>query len=191
MLKVGITGGIGSGKSLVSKILQSMNFPVFYSDLEAKKIIQENKEVKEKLIALFGAKIFLNNQLNRTYFAGIIFSDNEALKKVNAIVHPLVRWEFEEFAKNQTSDFVFNEAAILFESGGHKQMDKVVLVSAPEEMRIERVMKRDEVTKDQVIERMSNQWSDEQKRQLADFEIINDETHALIHQIEKMLNSLG
>ncbi|HIP33065.1 MAG TPA: dephospho-CoA kinase [Crocinitomicaceae bacterium] len=190
MTKVGITGGIGSGKSFVSKILRSMNYPVFNSDSEAKKIIQENKEVREDLIALFGEETFSNNELNKAFLANIIFNDNEALEKVNAIVHPKVRQAFEAFAKIENNSVVFNEAAILFESGGHSQLDKVILISAPMKLRLQRVMNRDHSTEKEVLARMNKQWTDEQKRELADFEIINDEQQPLVHQIEEVLMKL-
>jgi len=190
MTKVGITGGIGSGKSFVSKILRSMNYPVFNSDSEAKKIIQENKEVREDLIALFGEETFSNNELNKAFLANIIFNDNEPLEKVNAIVHPKVRQAFEAFAKIENNSVVFNEAAILFESGGHSQLDKVILISAPMKLRLQRVMNRDHSTEKEVLARMNKQWTDEQKRELADFEIINDEQQPLVHQIEEVLMKL-
>ncbi|MBL1281174.1 MAG: dephospho-CoA kinase [Fluviicola sp.] len=190
MLKIGITGGIGSGKSLVSKILQSMNFPVFNSDLEARKILTENAAIREELILLFGEEVYTNKELNKGFLANIIFNDEVALTKINTIVHPQVRQAFREFAKVQSSKLVFNEAAIIFESGGHQQLDKTILISAPEALRLERVMKRDNSTKEQVLARMNKQWSDEKKRALADFEIVNDGQEPLVNQIEEVLMQL-
>lgn len=191
MLRVGITGGIGSGKSLVSKILKSMNFPIFNSDSEAKRIITENKELREELITLFGKEVYSNKELNKPFLANIIFNDDIALKKVNALIHPKVRHSFEEFAAIQKSRIVFNEAAILFESGGYELMDHVILITAPEELRITRVMNRDNVSKMEVEARMSKQWSDDQKRKLTNLEIVNDEKRPLVNQIEDILMRLS
>lgn len=191
MLKVGITGGIGSGKSLVSKILNSMNFPVFNSDSEAKKILTENKEIREELINLFGEEVYTNKDLNKPFLANIIFNNDVALQKVNSLIHPKVRQAFTDFASIQKSKIVFNEAAILFESDGHKQLDHVILISAPEELRITRVMNRDNITRAEVSARLSKQWTDDQKRKLTSLEIINDEQRPLVNQIEDILMRLS
>lgn len=191
MLKVGITGGIGSGKSLVSKILNSMNFPVFDSDSEAKKILIEDKELREELINLFGEEVYTNKELNKPFLANIIFNNDVALQKVNSLIHPKVRQAFTEFASIQKAKIVFNEAAILFESGGHKQLDHVILISAPEELRISRVMNRDNITRAEVSARLSKQWTDDQKRKLTSLEIINDEQRPLVNQIEDVLMRLS
>ena len=191
MLKVGITGGIGSGKSLVSKILNSMNFPVFDSDTEAKKILIEDKELREELINLFGEEVYTNEELNKPFLANIIFNNDVALQKVNSLIHPKVRQAFTEFASIQKAKIVFNEAAILFESGGHKQLDHVILISAPEELRISRVMNRDNITRAEVSARLSKQWTDDQKRKLTNLEIINDGQRPLVNQIEDILMRLS
>ena len=191
MLKVGITGGIGSGKSLVSKILNSMNFPVFNSDSEAKKILTENKEIREELINLFGEEVYTNKDLNKPFLANIIFNNDVALQKVNSLIHPKVRQAFTDFASIQKAKIVFNEAAILFESDGHKQLDHVILISAPEELRITRVMNRDNITRAEVSARLSKQWTDDQKRKLTSLEIINDEQRPLVNQIEDILMRLS
>jgi len=190
MIKVGITGGIGSGKSFISEILESYGYPVFYSDQAAKDIISNDDYARQELISYFGDDVFENNQLNKPFLAKIIFNDEEALQKVNALIHPLVRKAFDLFATQQHSKFVFNEAAILFESGGAIQMDKVVLVTASTEVRIKRVMKRDRVSKEDVLARMSKQWPDEKKEKLSDFIIVNDEEKPLLGQIEYVLDSL-
>ena len=186
MLKIGITGGIGSGKSLVSKILRSMNFPVFDSDEEAKRILRQNPTVRKQLIQLFGKA----EELNRPILANIIFNDEVALMKINALIHPLVRQAFNEFAKIQKSNLIFNEAAILFESKGHEQLNKTILITAPKDLRIQRVMERDNCSKQDVLIRMNKQWTDEQKRKLADFEIVNDEKSPLIEQVEEVLSQI-
>ena len=190
MLKIGITGGIGSGKSLVSKILRSMNFPVFDSDEEAKRILRQNPTVRKQLIQLFGKAVYTKEELNRPILANIIFNDEVALMKINALIHPLVRHDFNEFAKNQKSNLIFNEAAILFESNGHEQLNKTILISAPKDLRIKRVMERDNCSKQDVLIRMNKQWTDEQKRKLADFEIVNDEKSPLIEQVEEVLSQI-
>ncbi len=190
MLKVGITGGIGSGKSFVSKILKSFGYPVFSSDTAAKEIISTNPQVKEQLISFFGESTFKNNQLDRVFLAKIIFNDDEALQKVNKLIHPLVRMSFEEFSHQQKSPIVFNEAAILFESGGASQFDKIILVSAPKELKIQRVMKRDGVSENEVLERMNKQWPDKDKAKLSDFIILNDGKTPLLTQIKQVIDTL-
>ncbi len=190
MLKVGLTGGIGSGKSFISKIIESFGYPVFDSDTVAKEIISTNKFVKTQLISFFGKDVFVNNQLNRSYLANIIFNDKKALEKVNQLIHPLVRKAFDDFALQQKSPIVFNEAAILFESGGAKELDKVILVTAPKELRVKRVMERDRVSEKEVLERMGKQWTDEEKIKFADFNIQNDGSKPLLVQIEKIIEEL-
>ena len=191
MIKIGLTGGIGSGKSFVSKIIEALGFPVFYSDDVAKSIISTNTYVKEQLISYFGEEVFKENQLDRTFLASIIFNNQVALEKVNQLIHPLVREEFEKFAIQQKTEFVFNEAAILFESGGAKQFDKVIIVSAPKDLRIQRVMNRDKVTKEEVLIRMGKQWSNEKKEALSDFIIYNDGKSPVLTQIEKIIKEIN
>lgn len=191
MIKIGLTGGIGSGKSFVSKIIEALGFPVFYSDDVAKSIISTNTFAKEQLISYFGEEVFKENQLDRTFLASIIFNNQVALEKVNQLIHPLVREEFEKFAIQQKTEFVFNEAAILFESGGAKQFDKVIIVSAPKDLRIQRVMNRDKVTKEEVLIRMGKQWSNEKKEALSDFIIYNDGKSPVLTQIEKIIKEIN
>jgi dephospho-CoA kinase len=190
MLKVGITGGIGSGKSVVSKIIESQGFHVFSADRASKNIIDNDIEVKHGLIELFGDTMFMSGELNKALLAKIIFSDDTARKNVNALIHPKVRNAFEEFVLASNKEIVFNEAAILFETGGHEHLDKVILVTAPESLRIERVMKRDGVPEELVRARMEKQWSDNQKIPFADHVIINDEKEPLLIQIESVLAEL-
>lgn len=191
MIKVGITGGIGSGKSIVSKILEAMNYPVYHSDKEAKRIINEDLIIRDELIQLFGEEVYTKEGLNRPFLANIIFNDKKALNKVNAIVHPRVRADFDSFCENQNSDIVFNEAAVLFETGGNTKFDRIVLVTADENLRYSRVMKRDGRGEDEVSARMSKQWPDSKKIPLADFVIENNETQLLIKQVEKMIKSFS
>lgn len=188
--RVGITGGIGAGKSTVSKIIESMGFPVFNSDDEAKKVINSHPEVKAELIALFGNSIYSNQELDRPKLAKLIFNDPSLRDKVNQIVHPRVRAEFASFVSRSFSPLIFNEAAILFETGAYKQFDETVLIISPIELRIERLVARDNSTREEIEARMKAQWSDDQKQELADYVIINDEVKPLINQIEKVISDL-
>ncbi|MFT5778822.1 MAG: dephospho-CoA kinase [Crocinitomicaceae bacterium] len=191
MLKIGITGGIGSGKSLIGKILESLEYPVFYSDVQAKDITNNNEEVRTELIKHFGDEVFMDGTLNRQFLAEKIFSNSDERIFVNNLIHPKVREAYQYFAQSSKSPFVFNEAAILFETGSYKQFDKTILVTAPDSVRIERVMDRDHCSAEDVKQRMSNQWDDVKKIPLADFVIVNDGTKPLIDQVEKILKQLG
>lgn len=186
--KIGITGGIGSGKSIVSKIIETMGYPVFNSDFEAKKIANSHPEVKSELIELFGESIYMDNELNRKMLAGLIFSDLSLRGKVNAIIHPKVREEFNNRASTSKSNLIFNEAAILFETGAYKQLDATVLITAPKELRIRRVLGRDKVSLEEIENRIASQWSDEKKSQFTNYIINNDEVEPLIVQVEKVIS---
>jgi len=188
---VGITGGIGSGKTFVCQILESMSYPVFYSDQEAKSILITDLEVRKQIVDLFGNESYLkNNTLNREFLASKIFNDKELLIKMNAIVHPAVRRHFNNWVTQQESNIVFNEAAIIFEIGNAKYYDSVILVKASKETKIERIQKRDDSSRKDIEKRMNNQWSDERKSELADFSINNNENVMLLSQINEILNSL-
>lgn len=188
--KVGITGGIGSGKSMICQLLEEKGFPIFYSDDESKKLVQTHPEIKKELIALLGQNVYVNNQLNKTFLAAQLFNDDHIREKVNQIIHPVVRKTFATWAENQTSPIVFNEAAILIETGTYKTLDFTVLVVAPKEVKIQRVMERDGVSEAEVEARMNKQWSDEQKIPLADF-IIHNDGSALNHQLENLLEKIN
>lgn len=190
MKKIGITGGIGAGKSMVGHVLEAMHFPVYYSDQESKKLVDSHPQIREDLQNLLGNEIYLDNTLNRVFLAEIIFKDAEIRQKVNAIIHPHVRLGFEKWATAQQSKLVFNEAAILFETGAYKMMDATILVTAPLEVKIQRVQSRDRITAEQVLERMSNQWTDDQKIPLTDFILVNDEVQPLVSQIEAVIEKL-
>jgi dephospho-CoA kinase len=190
LFKVGVTGGIGAGKSLICSILERMGFPVFYSDIEAKKIITSNPQVRIDLIELFGIQIFKDHQLDRKLLANLLFSDSTLIEKMNAIVHPKVREEFENWALSQDSQLVFNEAAILFETGSYKNFDATILVTAPLEIRLNRVINRDNSIRADVQKRIDNQWSDEQKVMLSTYLIQNDDIHSVLDQIDEVLNEL-
>ena len=190
MFKVGVTGGIGAGKSLICSILERMGYPVFYSDMEAKKIIALNPQVRIYLIELFGIQIFKDHQLDRKLLANLLFSDSTLIEKMNAIVHPKVREEFENWALSQDSQLVFNEAAILFETGSYKNFDATILVTAPLEIRLNRVMNRDNSIRADVQKRIDNQWSDDQKLILSTYRIQNDDIQSVLDQIDEVLNEL-
>lgn len=187
MLKVGITGGIGSGKSVMCQILKSLGYPVFYSDDEAKKLADAHPKIRSKLIELFGSEVYIDSVLNRPFLASKIFDDEEVRQRVNAIIHPVVRQAFEDFSNSHQSSFVFNEAAILIETGAHENFDAMVLVSAPKDIRLKRVMRRDAANSSAIEARMNKQWTDDQKRPYSDFEIINDGEKPLLVQVEKLI----
>lgn len=174
-VKVGITGGIGSGKSTVCRIFRILGVPVFEADMVARQLMNNNPSIKEKLIHHFGESIYTDDQvLDRKKLASIIFNDDYWLQKVNEAVHPEVRKEFNVWAENQQTEYVLHEAAILFESGFYKLMDQNILIIAEERTRIQRVIERDKISKDRVLERMRKQWSDDKKLKLADGVIYNN-----------------
>lgn len=191
MLTVGITGGIGSGKTVVANVFRKLGIPVFFSDIVAAKIILRNKKVVEKIRKKFGEEIFFDNILDRKKLAQIVFSDKKKLALLNSIVHPAVRDEFGKWKKKFNNfPFVIYESAILFETGRYEQFDFSILVTAPENLRIQRVMKRDKVSADDVLLRMKNQWSDAKKKKIADAVIVNDEKKMILPQALKIYYSL-
>ena len=190
MLKVGITGGIGSGKSMVGKILESMGSPVFYSDDQAKLLSDTDPNIRKDLTQLFGPEVYRETGLNRPFLAEKIFGNEVLRQQVNQIIHPRVRQAFNDFAANQDSPYVFNEAAILIETGAHESFDSMVLVTAPEDIRIERIQARDSADVASIKQRMGKQWTDDQKRPYADYEIINDGKNPLLEQVEKLIFNL-
>jgi len=195
MIKVGITGGIGSGKSTVCKVFRVLGIPVFESDEVARQLMNSDPKMCAQLVELFGASVYLPNQIiDRKYLAGIVFSNPSLLAQLNGIVHPKVREVFAAWCRNQDSAYVLHESAILFESGFYKLMDKTITVLANENERIERVMKRDGATKELVNQRIRNQWSEIERIKLADFTISNNEDELIIPQIieiDKKLRTNG
>lgn len=192
MKKIGLTGNIGTGKSTIARIFEILGVPVYHADLRAR-IIMDSDEVKAKLIALFGSGMLLpDRNLNREALAEIVFNDALKLETLNRLIHPLVKTDFENWCKKyQTENFIIHEAAILFESGFHTLFDAVILVTAPEELCIARVMKRDEVNREMVLTRIKNQWKQEQKIKLAEYLIINDEESMVIPQVISLYNKLN
>ena len=183
MLKIGLTGGIGSGKTTVAQVFEKLGAPVFYADLEAKKCMQSDAGLIKQLKATFGNDIYVDRKLQKDRLASIIFNDDSALQTINRLVHPAVQRVFEEWCAAQNASYVLKEAAILFESGSDKELDQIVSVSAPDDLRKQRVMQRDGITESQVLERMSKQWEQSRKIELADFHIVNDEKQLLVPQV--------
>ena len=189
MKRIGITGGIGAGKSLVAEIIKAMGYPVYNSDERAKELTDSNPKIKEGLIHLFGEEIYQNDTLNKFALAQAIFSDESLREKVNALIHPIVREDFNLWALAQNNSLVFNESAILFETGSFKNFDAIILVYAPKEIRIQRIMKRDNCSENEVLKRMNSQFSDEEKYQLTEFRVLNDEQTPLLEQVEQIILS--
>ncbi|SBV92732.1 dephospho-CoA kinase [uncultured Dysgonomonas sp.] len=191
MIKLGITGGIGSGKSTVSEIFSLCNVPVYIADTESKRLVATSPVIKEKLINIYGEELFEGGVLNKALLASHIFNDKAKLEQVNAIIHPEVEKDFKEWVVNHAhSRVIAHEAAILFESGFNKLMDKIVMVYTPLEIRLERTMKRDHTTREKVLERIHNQMPDEEKAKLSDFVIVNDGAHSLIEQVLDILKQV-
>ena len=187
MYKVGITGGIGSGKSTIVRFFELKGIPVFIADTEANILVNTSGKIRKKLTSLLGNDIYLSDQtLDRKKLAEYIFNNPDLMERVNSIVHPEVRKHFEKWVKKQTSPYVIYEAAILFETGYYKSVDYTILVTAPEEMRIARVMKRDNISREKVEKRIVNQWADEEKAKLADYIIKNDNSELLLPQLNNL-----
>ncbi|MCQ2384084.1 MAG: dephospho-CoA kinase [Paludibacteraceae bacterium] len=185
-LIVGITGGIGSGKSVVSRLLNMLGYPVYDSDSKAKRLNDTDEEVKRALTLAFGSDLYENGLLNRPKLASLIFQSDSNRQLVNAIIHPAVKRDFLRWAEAQNSDIVFLEAAILYESGFDAFMNKVVAVAAPEQVRIQRAMKRDNATEQQIVNRLRAQMSQDVLESKADFVVVNDGIQPLLPQIEAL-----
>lgn len=188
---VGLTGGIGSGKSVIGMIISDLGYPVFDSDLCGKQLLTENANVVKKITLLFGAKILSENgQPDRKKIAQRVFNNSRELEELNAIIHPEVNREFQTWKKAQISPFVVRESALLFETGFYKESYKNILVSCPVELRIARVMKRNSISREAVLERMKNQAPEEEKTKLADYIIVNDEKNAVLPQVWHIIKQL-
>ncbi|MEO9020761.1 MAG: dephospho-CoA kinase [Ginsengibacter sp.] len=183
MLKVGLTGGIGSGKSTVAHVFNVLDIPVYNADDAAKRLMVENEELKNNIIRSFGDESYLNGGLNRKYLAAQVFNDSEKMKLLNSMVHPATIRDAVEWMKKQSSPYVIKEAALIFESGSDKILDYVIGVKAPMDLRIERTMQRDGVTAEEVEARINRQMNEEEKMQRCDFIIVNDERQMLIPQV--------
>ena len=183
---VGLTGGIGSGKSTIAKEFAVLGIAVFNSDEQAKVLIATDAQVKERIIAAFGEEAYQNGEYNRAYIAQIVFNNPEKLAILNSIVHPALAKHFKQWAKKQTSPYVLKEAAILFESGSYKDCDYIITVTAPEQLRIARVMARDHCTEAQVRARMAQQWSDAQCIALSNAVIENIDLESAKEQVKRI-----
>ncbi len=184
MYTLGITGGIGSGKTTVVRIFQSLGISAYDSDANAKRLMEEDLDLQKAIRDKFGPESFINQALNRTWLAAHVFSNPEELKALNALVHPAVGLDFQRWIKRQQGPYVIKEAALLFEAGSYAQLNATVLVSCPEEIRLQRVLSRDAHRNEaQVKAIFSRQWSEERKRALANHVIVNDGTKAIIPQV--------
>lgn len=192
MIRLGITGGIGSGKSTISKLLKLYNIPVYISDIESKKLTESSPIIREKLTDAFGKDIYENNKLNKALFASIIFSDKAKLALANSIIHPEVDKHYNAWCANMAKEhaIIGLESAILYESGMVRLTDMVILVYTPIEDRIRRTMKRDNLSIEKIIERINNQDSDEDKLDKVDHVIFNDENQSIIKQTEYLLKNI-
>lgn len=191
MVKVGITGGIGSGKSTITELFMMCGIPAYIADTESKKLVASSPVIKEKLIKLFGEELYPDGILNKKLLASHIFNDKQKLETVNAIIHPEVEKDFRKWVQVHSNEpILIHEAAILFESGFNKLMDKVIMVYAPIDIRIQRVINRDNNQYADVLKRMENQMKDEEKINLSDFIIVNDETQSLIEQVISIIQQL-
>lgn len=190
---IGLTGGIGSGKSTVLVLFEALGAVTYVADIEAKKLMNTDKELKNQIVKLLGEKAYDAGELNRTYIAALVFNNKEKLNALNALVHPKIREDFQYFIKKINADFVIYEAAILFESHSDKLCDYIITVSASFENRIERIMKRDGITETQILERMKNQSTDDFKIKNSNFVIRNnnlEDTKWQVLTIFELLNKL-
>lgn len=191
MIKIGITGGIGSGKSVVATLMSVCNIPVYIADDESKKLTNTSEVIKNGLVSLFGNDIYNNDGLDRKLLARHIFGNKEMLEEVNRIIHPEVNRHFNQWAESQKGKACAIESAILFESGFDKNVDVKLMVYAPKEIRIKRAVSRDNALREEIERRINSQMPDEEKCKLADFTIINDGNTALIPQMENFLRKYG
>ena len=187
MFSVGITGGIGSGKSLVCSVLEKLGVPVYYADQEAKRLMNTDQALKTSIKVLLGEQAYMNGELNRKMVGKKVFGEPDLLKKLNHLVHPVVGHDFHIWSRKwDQNPYVVEEAAVLFESGADARLDMSVLVYAPSELRIKRVMERDGICRAEVEQRMSQQMDEDEKKSLADRIIINDEKRLLLPQIVEL-----
>jgi len=182
-LKIGVTGGIGSGKSTVSKIFQTLGIPVFDADTAAKNIMNEDENLQQKIKETFGSAAYTNGTLNRKYIADIVFNDKEKLAQLNALVHPATIAFADKWAGEQSAPYTVKEAALFFESGSAAGIDYIIGVYAPQHLRIQRVMQRDNATREEILARINKQIDEEMKMKLCDFVVVNDEQQLLIPQV--------
>ncbi len=190
MKTIGIAGGIGSGKTTITKVFKHLGVPVYYADTEAKKLMQNSDEIRQQLIENFGTQIYKNQTLQKEILANIIFNDKKALQIVNNIVHPVVKQDFLEWAKRQNTNFVMIESAIMFDTDFYKFLDVTILVLTDEEQRINRVMKRDNLNTEAIKNRIASQKNPESHKNLATFLIRNNDEDEILPQVLNILNTL-
>jgi dephospho-CoA kinase len=181
-----LTGGIGSGKSTVGSMFQELGVPVYNSDDRAKRLMNTSKKIKKQLLGLLGSKAYSGDELNRAFIAKKVFNDTDLLAQLNAIVHPAVRKDFIEWTKKQDTPYVIQESALLFENKVQESYDKIVLVTTPTALRIERILARDKTTREQIMERMKNQLDDEIKIKLSDYIIENIDLERTSSEVQKL-----
>ena len=183
MIKIGLTGGIGSGKSTVAQIFEVIGIPVYYADAASKRLMNEDDELKNKIKNTFGEESYTNDVLNRKYLSDIVFNDPERTKLLNSIVHPATIKDAAAWMQMQSAPYGIKEAALIFESGSNKDLDYVIGVKSPAELRIIRAMVRDNISAAQVQSRIDRQMDEEEKMRLCDYVIVNDEHQMLIPQV--------
>ncbi len=188
---IALTGGIGSGKTTIAKLFETMGCLIYYSDEKAKELYYDT-EIKKRVIQLLGSDAYsASGSLNSTFIAGIIFKDKTKLESLNAIIHPALEKDFEIFVKQQSPDrIIIKESALIFETASYKKFKTIVLVTAPIEQKIKRVMQRNLITKENIEKRMATQWPDEQKIELSTYVISNSETDAVIPQVVSILKKI-
>jgi len=193
-LKIGLTGGIGSGKTTIAKLFELLNVPVYYADAASKRLYKTDKHLMQKMKAHFGDDIYNADELNRTKLASLVFADPQKLDLLNSLVHPPTIRDAENWMKTQTSPYVIKEAALLFESGSVAGLDFVIGVYSPQHVRLKRVMTRDGATRDEVLSRMQRQINEEMKMRLCDFVVLNNEQELVIPQVialDKQLRAMA
>lgn len=190
MLRIGLTGGIGSGKTTVARIFEVLGVPVYYADEQAKRLMNENELLRNEIIRLFGDGAYTDLKLNRGYLGGTVFKDPEKLALLNSIVHPVTLLDAQSWMAIQTSPYAIKEAAILFEAGAHKNLDYIIGVFSPADLRIQRIMQRDGLTSEEVSARMSKQMDENIKMKMCDFVLINNEKELLIPQVNALHEKL-
>lgn len=183
MLRIGLTGGLGSGKSTVAHIFEVLGIPVYYADVASKRLMNDEEKVKEAVKAAFGEEVYPEGILDRKYLAEIVFRDEKKLEVLNSIVHPATLRDADEWMIKQTTPYIIKEAALIFESGSHQSLDHVIGVKAPLPLRLQRAIKRDNISKEEAMARINRQISEEIKMRLCDFIIVNDEQQMVIPQV--------
>jgi dephospho-CoA kinase len=186
LLKIGLTGGIGSGKTTVAKIFEQLGTPVYYADMRAKSIIEEDEMVRNAIISNFGEQSFVDGKYNRSYISSIVFNDAEKLLQLNQIVHPAAIADAAEWMKKQNAPYIIKEAALLFESGSHKHLDKIIGVTSPTHLRMKRTASRDQISEEEVMKKIALQMPNEEKMAKCDYIVTNNEKELILPQVLKL-----